>query len=331
MSIIGSDGHDRPTEQPRLVRGVRASALLLPGPGAIASRGPRHAGSTSAVGPDRPRGGRSGLATWVAGVPLANPIGLASGFDKACERVGPLGKLGFGYVVGGTVTREPRPGNAKPRIARTPEAGACKRDGSAEPWGGRGRGNPADSARHLSLGVLADEAVEDVSVAADLLSPHVDAFELNASSPNAGWVHRADHVGKVIDSRSRAARRCRLRESAARSPATRSVRGPSDARVANQAGAAGITCANTIPVQDGRIRPDAGVCPAATDHRTPEIVAAVRSATRGACRSTPVGESSRPRTPGLLRRGRHDSAGIHGLIYEGPAVVGGSPRGCCSR
>ena len=96
-----------------------------------------------------------GLATSVAGVQLANPIGLASGFDKACERVGPLGKLGFGYVVGGTVTREPRPGNAKPRIARDPrDAGARQRDGSAEPRGGRGRGNPRGTARDdLSLGV----------------------------------------------------------------------------------------------------------------------------------------------------------------------------------
>src|SRR5690349_15621417 len=60
------------------------------------------------------------LATTVAGVPLANPIGLASGFDKACERFAPLGALGFGYVVGGTVTLRPRTGNPKPRIARDP-------------------------------------------------------------------------------------------------------------------------------------------------------------------------------------------------------------------
>jgi len=45
---------------------------------------------------------------------------------------------------------------------------------------------------------LADEAVEDVGAALDLLAPHVDAFELNASSPNAGWTHRADHVAAVM-------------------------------------------------------------------------------------------------------------------------------------
>src|SRR3954462_1428251 len=60
------------------------------------------------------------LATTVGGVPLANPVGLASGFDKACERLGPLGAPGFGYAVGGTITLRPRPGNARPRIARDP-------------------------------------------------------------------------------------------------------------------------------------------------------------------------------------------------------------------
>src|SRR5438477_9592524 len=60
------------------------------------------------------------LATTVAGVSLANPIGLASGFDKACERLAPLGALGFGYAVGGTITLRPRHGNPRPRIARDP-------------------------------------------------------------------------------------------------------------------------------------------------------------------------------------------------------------------
>src|SRR3954467_5623024 len=60
------------------------------------------------------------LATSVAGVELANPVGLASGFDKACGRVAPLGALGFGYAVGGTVTLRPRPGHPRPRIARDP-------------------------------------------------------------------------------------------------------------------------------------------------------------------------------------------------------------------
>ena len=54
------------------------------------------------------------LEVSLAGVELANPIGLAAGFDKTCAHLDSLGRLGFGYVVGGTITRAPRVGNPKP-------------------------------------------------------------------------------------------------------------------------------------------------------------------------------------------------------------------------
>src|SRR5712691_9264891 len=65
-----------------------------------------------------------GLATSFAGIPLLNPIGLAAGFDKTCSHLDTLAALGFGYVVGGTITRAPRTGNAKPRIVRYPSRGS---------------------------------------------------------------------------------------------------------------------------------------------------------------------------------------------------------------
>src|SRR5438046_2355438 len=61
------------------------------------------------------------LAVTPAGPPLRNPLGLAAGFDKTCAHLDALGTLGFGYVVGGTITRAPRAGNPKPRIARYPK------------------------------------------------------------------------------------------------------------------------------------------------------------------------------------------------------------------
>src|SRR5438093_1112401 len=69
--------------------------------------------------PEDPR-----LRTSLAGIELSNPVGLAAGFDKSCRHLHALGRLGFGYVVGGTITRDPRPGNAKPRIARYPRRGS---------------------------------------------------------------------------------------------------------------------------------------------------------------------------------------------------------------
>ena len=69
--------------------------------------------------PEDPR-----LRVTIAGIPIANPIGLAAGFDKPCAHLGTLGRLGFGYVVGGTVTNRPRRGHPKPRIVRHPHEGA---------------------------------------------------------------------------------------------------------------------------------------------------------------------------------------------------------------
>ena len=58
------------------------------------------------------------LETNLAGIHLTNPIGLAAGFDKDCQLLSSLETFGFGYLTGGTITREARPGNAQPRMLR---------------------------------------------------------------------------------------------------------------------------------------------------------------------------------------------------------------------
>lgn len=55
------------------------------------------------------------------GLKFPNPVGLAAGFDKNGEVVGPLASLGFGFVEVGTVTLESQAGNSRPRIFRLPE------------------------------------------------------------------------------------------------------------------------------------------------------------------------------------------------------------------
>ena len=56
----------------------------------------------------------------LAGLSLANPVGLAAGYDKNCEFLPSLAALGFGYITGGTVTVLRQPGNPKPRVFRYP-------------------------------------------------------------------------------------------------------------------------------------------------------------------------------------------------------------------
>jgi dihydroorotate dehydrogenase len=49
---------------------------------------------------------------------LSNPVGLGAGFDKDCEMADSLQRLGFGYIVVGSVMCRARPGNPRPRMIR---------------------------------------------------------------------------------------------------------------------------------------------------------------------------------------------------------------------
>src|SRR5947208_16148861 len=61
------------------------------------------------------------LATKLWGRTLANPIGLAAGFDKNAEVPNALLALGLGFVEVGTITPRPQPGNPRPRLFRLAE------------------------------------------------------------------------------------------------------------------------------------------------------------------------------------------------------------------
>lgn len=60
------------------------------------------------------------LAQTLWGLPFANPVGLAGGFDKNAECVHRWGGYGFSFVEIGTVTPKPQPGNPRPRLFRYP-------------------------------------------------------------------------------------------------------------------------------------------------------------------------------------------------------------------
>lgn len=61
------------------------------------------------------------LATEIGGLKLANPIGLAAGFDKNAEVPDAMLAAGFGFVECGTVTPLPQAGNPRPRLFRLAE------------------------------------------------------------------------------------------------------------------------------------------------------------------------------------------------------------------
>ncbi|KAI9188662.1 Dihydroorotate dehydrogenase (quinone), mitochondrial [Blastocladiella emersonii ATCC 22665] len=64
------------------------------------------------------------LETTLWGKRIANPVGLAAGFDKHAECIDGMMDMGFATVEIGSVTPKPQPGNPKPRVFRLPEDGA---------------------------------------------------------------------------------------------------------------------------------------------------------------------------------------------------------------
>ena len=199
------------------------------------------------------------LEASLAGIPLRNPIGLAAGFDKTCAHLDALGELGFGYVVGGTVTRAPRDGNARPRIVRYPS-----KDSMANAMGLPNPGAEV-AAVHLAnvrrsstprVVSLADEAVEDALAAFEQVEPLVDAVELNASCPNVSWGRDRDNEAHLRDlvagMRARSDGPLFVKLPPFTAPVERDVV-LALARIAQEAGASGITCSNTRLVGDPRL------------------------------------------------------------------------------
>lgn len=96
FSLPADRGHD-----------LAHTMFRLPGAGRLLGLGSRV---------DDPR-----LATTLAGIPVANPVGLAAGLDKNGDMLAGLRHLGFGYLIVGSATLRPRAGNPRPRLIRYPD------------------------------------------------------------------------------------------------------------------------------------------------------------------------------------------------------------------
>jgi len=159
--------------EPERAHGLALAALktgLLPAPGPVTSQR---------------------LETDLAGLPLPNPVGLAAGFDKNAEAIGPLSRAGFGFLEVGAATPLAQGGNDKPRLFRlTEDRAAINR------FGFNNDGMEAIAARlaaagaavpvGLNLGANKDSADRAADFARVLArcGDHLDFATVNVSSPN---------------------------------------------------------------------------------------------------------------------------------------------------
>lgn len=133
----------------------------------------------------------SRLRTNLCGLELANPIGLAAGFDKNAVAVDKLSNAGFGFLEVGAATPRPQEGNEKPRLFR------LSRDhGVINRFGFNNEGMEAIGARlavakpsvpvGLNLGANkdSDDRASDFAKVLRYCGPNVDFATVNVSSPN---------------------------------------------------------------------------------------------------------------------------------------------------
>ncbi len=129
--------------------------------------------------------------TWVAGLALPNPVGLAAGFDKNATAVAQLSQAGFGFVEVGAATPRAQAGNRRPRLFRLAEDRAVinrfgfNNDGMeaiAERLARRPKGVPVG----LNLGANKDspDRAGDFARVLAHCGAHVDFATVNVSSPN---------------------------------------------------------------------------------------------------------------------------------------------------
>jgi dihydroorotate dehydrogenase len=273
--------------------------------------------------PDDPR-----LEVRLAGLRLRNPIGLAAGFDKECRHLDALGRLGFGYVVGGTVTRAARAGNPRPRIVRYPQrASMANAMGLPNPGADEAAAHLAASRRAAPrIASIADEAIEDAVAAHARLEPYANAVELNVSCPNVSWGRDRDneaHLAALLrELRTRRSSPLFVKLPPFRTPAERDAV-LALARIAVDGGVEALTCSNTRPVGDRRLAAGSGgLSGAALAADTPRIVGEVALATGGAAAVNACGGiSTAADARACLDAGATTIQLYTGLVYEGPRVV----------
>lgn len=132
------------------------------------------------------------LRTKIAGLELANPLGLAAGFDKNAEALPGLAKIGFGWLEVGTITPLAQAGNPRPRIFRlSADRALINRLGFNNHGLEAAKRRLAD--REPSFGIVganiganrdAEDPVEDYVTCLEALYGLVDYFTINVSSPN---------------------------------------------------------------------------------------------------------------------------------------------------
>jgi len=283
------------------------------------------------------------LRTEAFGLTFENPVGLAAGYDKDARAVQGLASLGFGHIEVGTVTRQPQPGNPKPRVFRLPEDEALINrmgfpNAGAERMRRRlQRRRPAGVRIGVNIGKGKDTplelAVDDYLELLRTFHGRADYIAVNVSSPNTLGLRRLQARG-YLESLLRAllAERTRLGGTPQVPLLVKVAPDLADAELEDAvgaiatAGAEGIVATNTTLARDGLRSPcqqeAGGLSGVPLRERSLDCVRAIVRLTGGRLPVVAVGGIARPDD---VRRALDAGAALvqvyTGLVYRGPALV----------
>jgi dihydroorotate dehydrogenase subfamily 2 len=268
------------------------------------------------------------LEVEIAGLKLRNPVGLAAGFDKDCRHLASLGRLGFGYVVGGTVTLEPRPGNALPRVGRYPARRSLVNAMGFPNGGARAARTRLDrlSRSTTTLVSISGSSAAEVIAAFEVLEPAAEGIEFNVSCPNVRWGRDVDTEALVQETLPRL-KRMTAKPIFIKLPPYREPREREAilalVKLAAEAGADAITASNTHPIK----APEMSIGTGGLSGRdifpdTVRIVADIFRETGGripinACGGIFDGQDALD----CIQAGATTIQVYTGFVYEGPRIV----------
>src|SRR5580658_1063843 len=260
---------------------------------------------------------------------LANPLGLPAGYDKTGGHLHSLARLGFGYVVAGTFTLAPWPGNPKPRVARNKaDETLVNALGFPNPGIGAFIGN-LTSRRALEVPVVASisgKTMEDVLGCYSKVQRHVAGVEVNLSSPNT------PNLRDLREPAAFAELAQALRDAKAKPTYLKTPPYADEAQFDGVMGLVkkweslgfeGVTASNSMPVEDARMAVGRGGWsgPPLLD-RTKKAVERIRRSVGPSFEVNACGGiSSAADAAALLELGATTIQVFTALVYQGPALV----------
>jgi len=144
------------------------------------------------------------LVQSVCGLQVANPVGLAAGFDKNAQTLPYIFRQGFGFVECGTVTPRPQAGNPKPRLFRLPRTHAVinrmgfNNDG-LDVFMARLKDRTQEGIIGANIGKNKDsqDAVADYVAGLHAVYLYADYVAVNISSPNTQGLRELQEQEKL--------------------------------------------------------------------------------------------------------------------------------------